>query len=39
MNLFPIIGVLRWFPPAAHLNVRLGENPCAALLIKKISHL
>jgi len=31
-------GVLRGFPSAAYLNVRLDANPCAALLIEKIAH-
>jgi len=30
--------VLRGLPSAAYPNVRLNENPCAALLIEKISH-
>jgi hypothetical protein len=32
MALSPLSGVLRGFPPATYLSVRLGENPCAALL-------
>jgi hypothetical protein len=31
--------VLRRFPAAAYLNVRLTENPCAALPIEKNPHL
>jgi hypothetical protein len=27
--------VLRGFPSAEYVNVRLNENPCAALLIEK----
>jgi hypothetical protein len=30
MALFPLSVVLRGFPPATYLSVRLGENPCAA---------
>ena len=37
-DLFPMSGVLRGLPSAAYPNVRLNENPCAALLIEKISH-
>jgi hypothetical protein len=36
MALFPMICVLRGFPPAAYPNVRLNENHCAAFLIKKL---
>jgi hypothetical protein len=36
MALFPMSGVLRGFTPAVP-NIRLGTNPCAALLIKKIA--
>jgi hypothetical protein len=38
MALFPMSCVLRGFPACDVLNVRLGGNPCAALLIKKIAH-
>jgi hypothetical protein len=38
MAIFPMSGVLPGFPPAAYSKVRLNENPCAALLIKKIAH-
>jgi hypothetical protein len=38
MAIFPMSGVLRGFPPATYKLVRLGENPCAALLTEKISH-
>jgi hypothetical protein len=31
--------VLRGFPSAEYHLVRLNENPCAALLIKKAPHL
>ncbi len=46
MALLPMSGVLRGFAPAAYEKavcgvplVRLDENPCAALLIKKTPHL
>jgi hypothetical protein len=46
MALFTLSGVLRGFAPAAYEKavcgvrfVRLDENPCAALLIKKTPHL
>jgi len=46
MALFAMSGVLRGFAPAACEEavcgvrfVRLNENPCAALLIKKTPHL
>jgi hypothetical protein len=38
MALFPLSVVLRGFPPATYHPVRLGENPCGALLSEKISH-
>jgi hypothetical protein len=39
MDLFPMGGVLRGFPPAAYPDdLRLDENPCAVLIIEKISH-
>jgi hypothetical protein len=38
MALFPVSGVLRGFSACAVLDVRLGGNPCAALLIEKIAH-
>jgi len=39
MVLFPMGFVLRVFPPSTYLDVRLGENTCAALPIEKITHL
>ncbi len=46
MALFPMSGVLRGIAPAAFEeavcgvpSVRLDENPCAALLIRKIPQL
>jgi hypothetical protein len=39
MNLFTLICVLRGFLACDVLHVRLGENPCAALISKKIFHL
>ena len=45
MVLFPMSGVLRGIAPAAFEEavcgvplVRLNENPCVALLIKKTPH-
>jgi hypothetical protein len=38
MAIFPMSGVLPEFPPATYQKVRLNENPCAALRIKKIAH-
>ena len=38
MALFPMSGVLRGFSACDVLDVRLGGNPCAALLIEKIAH-
>jgi hypothetical protein len=38
MALFPMSGVLRGFSACDVPDVRLGGNPCAALLIKKIAH-
>jgi hypothetical protein len=38
MALFPMSGVLRGFSACDVFDVRLGENPCPALLIKKIAH-
>ncbi len=35
MGLFSLSCVLRGFLPATYLTVRLGKNPCAALLTKK----
>jgi hypothetical protein len=39
MSIFPLAGVLRGFCVINVLNVRLDENPCAALASKKIPHL
>ncbi len=39
MALFPISGVLRGSSACGVLHVRLGVNPCAALLIEKITDL
>jgi hypothetical protein len=47
MAIFPMSGVLRGFPPSCPACIWRGdvlkyasdENPCAALLIEKISHL
>jgi len=39
MVIFPLAGVLRGFYVIDVLNVRLDENPCAALGNKKIPHL
>jgi hypothetical protein len=38
MALFPMSCVLGGFPACGVLQVRLGENPCAALLNEKIAH-
>jgi hypothetical protein len=38
MALFPVSGVLRGFSACDVLDVRLGGNPCAALLIEKTAH-
>jgi hypothetical protein len=38
MALFPMSCVLRGFAACNALNVRLGGNPCAALLIEKTAH-
>jgi len=38
MDLFPLSGVLRRFPPSTYLQYASGKNPCAALLNEKISH-
>jgi hypothetical protein len=38
MALFPMSCVLRGFSACDVLDVRLGGNPCAALLIEKIAH-
>jgi hypothetical protein len=42
MALFPLSpaegGILRGFSPATYENVRLGGNPCAALLREKTAH-
>jgi hypothetical protein len=38
MALFPMSCVLRGFSAYDVLDVRFGENPCAALLIEKIAH-
>ena len=38
MALFPMSRVLRGFFARNVLDVGLGENPCAALLIEKIAH-
>jgi hypothetical protein len=38
MVFFPMSGVLRGFSACDVLDVRLGGNPCAALLIEKIAH-
>jgi len=38
MALFPMSGVLRGFSACGVPDVRLGGNPYAALLIKKIAH-
>jgi len=38
MALFPVSGVLRGFSACDVLDVRLGGNPCAALLIEKAAH-
>jgi len=38
MALFPMNCVLRGFCACDARNVRLGGNPCAALLIEKIAH-
>jgi hypothetical protein len=38
MALFPMSGVLRGFHACDVLDVRLGENPCAALLTGKTAH-
>jgi hypothetical protein len=38
MALFPMSRVLRGFSACDVLKVRLGVNPCAALLIEKIAH-
>ncbi len=38
MALFPISCVLRGFSTINVLNVRLGGNPCAALLIEITAH-
>jgi hypothetical protein len=38
MVISPMSGVLPGFPSAAYSKVRLNENPCAALLIKKNGH-
>jgi hypothetical protein len=38
MALFPMSFVLRGFVAFNVLDVRLGANPCAALLIKKTAH-
>jgi hypothetical protein len=37
MALFVLIGVLRGFP-LRRTDVRLTENPCAALIRTKIAH-
>jgi hypothetical protein len=39
MALFARICVLRGFPAAVYKEVCLTENPCAALIQKKIAHL
>jgi hypothetical protein len=39
MAIFPMAGVLRGFRVHDVLNVRLDENPFAALAIEKIPHL
>jgi hypothetical protein len=46
MAIFPLSGVLRGFPPSTYIKYasphtagQAGENPCAALLTEKISHL
>jgi hypothetical protein len=39
MALFPMACVLRGFFACNVLKVRLGENPCAALTIKKTANL
>ncbi|NOQ20057.1 MAG: hypothetical protein GQ571_08830 [Desulfobacterales bacterium] len=38
MAIFPISGVLRGFMPSTYYQYASGINPCAALLIEKISH-
>jgi len=38
MALFPMSGVLRGFSACDALDVRLGGNPCAALLIEKTAR-
>jgi hypothetical protein len=38
MALFPMSRVLRELSACDVPHVRLGVNPCAALLIKKIAH-
>ncbi len=38
MALFPMSCVLRGFSACNVLHVRLGGNPCAALLIEKTAH-
>jgi hypothetical protein len=38
MALFPMSCVLRAFSACNVLDVRLGGNPCAALLIEKTAH-
>gem|GEM_PF-1803835 len=39
MDLFPLSGVLRGFPPSTYSKYASDKNPCAALLGEKISHL